>query len=57
MKKRIAIVGSEEGITRDRNYGKVEWTGKELTFIDTGGYIPENIDFFGLFPIIHLHKM
>ena len=41
MKKRIAIVGSEEGITRDRNYGNVEWTGKELTFIDTGGYIPE----------------
>ena len=46
MKKRIAIVGSEEGITRDRNYGNVEWTGKELTFIDTGGYIPENIDLF-----------
>ena len=46
MKKRKAIVGSEEGITRDRNYGHVEWVGREMTFIDTGGYIPTDIDRF-----------
>ena len=46
MKKRKAIVGSEEGITRDRNYGHVEWIGREMTFIDTGGYIPTDIDRF-----------
>ena len=46
MKKRKAIVGSKEGITRDRNYGNVEWVGRELTFVDTGGYIPTDIDRF-----------
>ena len=46
MKKRKAIVGATEGITRDRKYGNVEWAGRELTFIDTGGYIPTDIDLF-----------
>ena len=46
MKKRKAIVGSKEGITRDRNYGNVEWVRRELTFVDTGGYIPADIDMF-----------
>ena len=46
MKKRKAIVGSEEGITRDRNYGQMEWVGRKITFIDTGGYIPTDIDRF-----------
>ena len=46
LKQRKAIVGSEEGITRDRIYGDVEWSGHVLTFIDTGGYIPEDIDIF-----------
>ena len=46
LKKRKAIVGSEEGITRDRIYGAVEWSGHLLTFIDTGGYIPEDVDVF-----------
>jgi len=46
LKQRKAIVGSEEGITRDRIYGEVEWSGHHLTFIDTGGYIPEDVDVF-----------
>ena len=46
MKKRKAIVGSKEGITRDRNYGNVEWAGRELTIVDTGGYIPVDVDMF-----------
>jgi GTP-binding protein len=26
-------------VTRDRNYGKSEWNGKEFSVIDTGGYV------------------
>ena len=46
LKQRKAIVDSQEGITRDRIYGEVEWVGHYMTFIDTGGYIPEDIDIF-----------
>ena len=46
LKQQKAIVGSEEGITRDRIYGEVEWSGHILTFIDTGGYIHEDVDDF-----------
>ena len=46
LKKRKAIVGSKEGITRDRLYGDIDWSGHFLTFIDTGGYIPEDVDMF-----------
>ena len=46
LKQRKAIVGSQEGITRDRLYGEIDWSGHSLTFIDTGGYIPEDIDVF-----------
>lgn len=35
--KRIAIVDSTSGVTRDRNYGDAEWHGKKFTIIDTGG--------------------
>ncbi len=38
---RRAIVGDEPGITRDRLYGDVEWTGRKLRVVDTGGIIPE----------------
>ncbi|NOZ04495.1 MAG: ribosome biogenesis GTPase Der [FCB group bacterium] len=46
LKRRKAIVHSQEGITRDRIYGDVEWTGFDLTFVDTGGYIPDDADIF-----------
>ncbi|MFQ6612933.1 MAG: ribosome biogenesis GTPase Der [Fidelibacterota bacterium] len=42
LKQRKAIVDPIEGITRDRIYGEVEWTGRQFTFIDTGGYIPDD---------------
>jgi len=44
--QRKAIVDPQEGITRDRLYGSMEWEGHTLTFIDTGGYIPEDLDLF-----------
>ncbi len=46
LKERRAIVDAQEGITRDRVYGVVDWNNHKLTFIDTGGYIPEDIDIF-----------
>ena len=42
--KSHAIVSPVEGITRDRIYGSVEWTGKHFDIIDTGGYLPASED-------------
>ncbi len=42
--RRQAIVDKQEGITRDRIHAPVEWTGKEFTLVDTGGYIPDEAD-------------
>jgi len=42
--KRQAIVDDAPGITRDRLYFDIEWTGKQFTVIDTGGIIPEDDD-------------
>lgn len=44
--KRIAIVHDKPGVTRDRNYGEVEWNGKKFFLIDTGGYVPDSDDKF-----------
>ena len=44
--KREAIVDNISGVTRDRNYGEVEWAGKYFTLIDTGGYVPNSTDLF-----------
>lgn len=46
IKRREAIVDSVSGVTRDRNYGKSEWNGKEFSVIDTGGYIKGSDDIF-----------
>lgn len=35
--KRVAIVEESPGVTRDRLYGMVEWTGHQFTLVDTGG--------------------
>ncbi len=39
--RRKAIVGDEPGITRDRIFGTLQWQGRTLEVIDTGGIIPE----------------
>lgn len=41
-----AIVDDMSGVTRDRIYGEVEWTGKRFRLIDTGGYVPDSDDRF-----------
>lgn len=43
---RKAIVDDFSGVTRDRHYGKAEWTDKEFTVIDTGGYVANSEDLF-----------
>ncbi|MDH6359178.1 ribosome biogenesis GTPase Der [Parabacteroides sp. PF5-9] len=43
---RQAIVNEEAGTTRDRQYGKVEWGGKEFSLIDTGGWVVNSDDIF-----------
>ena len=44
VQKRHAIVDEQEGITRDRIYETVEWNGKQFRLVDTGGYIPHEVD-------------
>ena len=39
-----SIVSAEEGVTRDRIYGRFDWCGREFNLIDTGGYIPSSED-------------
>ncbi|MGV8993878.1 MAG: ribosome biogenesis GTPase Der [Flavobacterium sp.] len=46
IQRRDAIVDSTPGVTRDRNYGKSEWNGKEFSVIDTGGYVRGSDDVF-----------
>jgi len=43
-KTRDAIVHNMPGVTRDRNYGEVDWYGKLFTLIDTGGFEPVSED-------------
>lgn len=45
-KTRRAIVSSEAGTTRDRQYGRSEWNGKEFSVIDTGGWVVNSEDIF-----------
>ncbi|MBR4207668.1 MAG: ribosome biogenesis GTPase Der [Lachnospiraceae bacterium] len=42
--ERISIVKDTPGVTRDRIYTDVDWTGHEFTLIDTGGIEPDSRD-------------
>lgn len=39
---RRSIVGDEPGITRDRIYGEIEWSGRRARVVDTGGILPDD---------------
>ena len=43
---RHAIVSDEAGTTRDRQYGKCDWQGREFSVIDTGGWVVNSDDIF-----------
>jgi len=42
--ERQAIVHDEYGVTRDRHYGDSYWNGVDFNIIDTGGYLPDELD-------------
>ncbi len=46
LEQRKAIVEDTPGVTRDRQYGVAEWTGKSFNVIDTGGFVPHSDDVF-----------
>ncbi|MBO7645408.1 MAG: ribosome biogenesis GTPase Der, partial [Prevotella sp.] len=45
-KTRHAIVSDVAGTTRDRQYGKCEWNGREFSVVDTGGWVVNSDDVF-----------
>lgn len=45
-KTRQAIVSDVAGTTRDRQYGKCEWAGREFSVVDTGGWVVNSDDIF-----------
>lgn len=45
-KTRSAIVSDTAGTTRDRQYGKCEWCGREFSVVDTGGWVVNSDDIF-----------
>lgn len=41
-----AIISDEAGTTRDRQYGRCLWCGKEFSLVDTGGWVRNSDDVF-----------
>ncbi len=41
IRRRRAIVEDTPGVTRDRHYADVEYLDRPVTFVDTGGFVPE----------------
>ena len=41
-----AIISDEAGTTRDRQYGRCMWCGKEFSLVDTGGWVRNSDDVF-----------
>ena len=39
-------MSDEAGTTRDRQYGKCEWNGREFSVVDTGGWVVNSDDIF-----------
>ncbi len=39
--RRLAIVEDTPGVTRDRNFARGEWNGREFYIVDTGGLEPD----------------
>ena len=46
LEQRKSIVDDLSGVTRDRQYGVAEWTGKSFNVIDTGGFVANSNDIF-----------
>jgi GTP-binding protein len=37
--RRVAIVDDQPGVTRDRNFARADWAGREFFIVDTGGVV------------------
>ena len=37
--RRVAIVDDRPGVTRDRNFARADWAGRDFSIVDTGGVI------------------
>ena len=46
LEQRKAIVDDISGVTRDRQYGVAEWSGRSFNVIDTGGFVAGSDDVF-----------
>jgi GTP-binding protein len=46
LEQRKAIVDDISGVTRDRQYGVAEWSGRTFNVIDTGGFVAGSDDVF-----------
>ena len=44
LRKRLAVVHADPGVTRDRNYAICDWNGREFRLVDTGGMVPGTRD-------------
>src|SRR5580698_4895094 len=44
VRKRLAVVEDEPGITRDRLYADAEWNGRKFQVVDTGGIVFSETD-------------
>jgi len=44
VKRKLAIVDKESGVTRDRKYYQTEWNGYPFIIVDTGGIVPSTKD-------------
>lgn len=44
LRKRVAIVEDQPGVTRDRNYADARWEDKSFILVDTGGFEPASKD-------------
>ncbi|HWD41426.1 MAG TPA: ribosome biogenesis GTPase Der [Fimbriimonas sp.] len=44
IRKRLAVVQDEPGITRDRLYADAEWNGRRFQIVDTGGIVFNEAD-------------
>ncbi|HSJ26521.1 MAG TPA: ribosome biogenesis GTPase Der [Longimicrobiales bacterium] len=40
--QRLAIVEDTPGVTRDRNFARAEWNGRQFYLVDTGGLEPDS---------------
>lgn len=42
LRRKIAVVAEQPGVTRDRNYAVCDWNGRSFYLIDTGGIVADS---------------